>query len=97
MKDAKNIKNKKAVAIKYNKEMISPKVVAKGQGYLATKILQNAKEADVTIYQDKLLVEELDKIDLGLNIPPYLYEVVAQVLLFVGDLDKKQGYRKNEN
>ena len=91
----KNIKDKKAVAIKYNPDMKAPKVIAKGQGYLANKILETAKKEDVTIYEDKLLVEELEKIDLGLDIPPYLYEVVAQVLLFVSDIDKKQKYIKN--
>lgn len=95
MKEAKQIKDKKAVALKYNPQMSAPKVVAKGQGYLAEKILENAKENKVTVYEDKALVEELEKIDLGLNIPPYLYEVVAQVLLFVSDLDKKEEYRRN--
>ena len=95
MKNKKSIKDKKAVALKYNSEMKAPKVVAKGQAYLAEKILENAKENNVTIYEDKALVEELDKIDLGLNIPPHLYEVVAQVLLFVSDLEKKEEYRRN--
>lgn len=95
MKDEKKIKDKKAVALKYNPQMTAPKVVAKGQGYLAEKILENAKDSNVTVYEDKALVEELEKIDLGLNIPPYLYEVVAQVLLFIGNLDKKEEYRKN--
>ncbi len=95
MKEEKQIKDKKAVALKYNPQMSAPKVVAKGQGYLAEKILENAKENKVTVYEDKALVEELEKIDLGLNIPPYLYEVVAQVLLFVSDLDKKEEYRRN--
>lgn len=95
MKEEKQIKDKKAVALKYNPQMSAPKVVAKGQGYLAEKILENAKENKVTVYEDKALVEELEKIDLGLNIPPYLYEVVAQILLFVSDLDKKEEYRRN--
>lgn len=95
IKNEKNIKDKKAVAIKYNSQMVAPKVVAKGQGYVADKIVENAKEANVAIYQNKALVDELEKIDLGLNIPPYLYEVVAQVLVFVSDLDKREEYRKN--
>lgn len=86
-------KNKKAVALKYDGSMISPQVVAKGDGFVAEKILEKARESDVMIYEDKALVEELDKIDLGLNIPPYLYEAIAQVLLFVGELDKKYQYK----
>lgn len=95
MNNKKSIKDKKAVAIKYNSQMIAPQVVAKGQGYVAEKILESAKDANVTIYEDKALVEELEKIDLGLNIPPHLYEVVAQVLIFVSNLDKKEQYRKS--
>lgn len=95
MNDKKSIKDKKAVAIKYNPQMIAPQVVAKGQGYVAEKILESAKDANVTVYEDKALVEELEKIDLGLNIPPHLYEVVAQVLVFVSNLDKKEQYRKS--
>ncbi|WP_317368182.1 EscU/YscU/HrcU family type III secretion system export apparatus switch protein [uncultured Tyzzerella sp.] len=95
MKNEKNIKNKKAVALKYNSQMTAPKVIAKGQGYLAEKILETAKDSDITVYENKELVEELEKIDLGLNIPPHLYEVVAQVLLFVSNLDKKEEYKKN--
>lgn len=94
MKNEKNIKNKKAVALKYNPQMSAPKVIVKGQGYLAEKILESAKENEITIYEDKSLVEELEKIDLGLNIPPHLYEVVAQVLLFVSNLDKREEYKK---
>lgn len=95
MKKEKSLKDKKAVAIKYNPQMTAPKVIAKGQAYLAEKILETAKENKITVYEDKALVEELEKIDLGLNIPPHLYEVVAQVLLFVSDLDKKEQYRQN--
>lgn len=95
MNNKKSIKDKKAVAIKYNSQIIAPQVVAKGQGYVAEKILESAKDANVTIYEDKALVEELEKIDLGLNIPPHLYEVVAQVLIFVSNLDKKEQYRKS--
>lgn len=84
---------KRAVALKYDDGMVSPQVVAKGSGHVAEKILEKAEEANVTIYEDKALVEELDKIDLGLNIPPYLYEAIAQVLLFVGELDRKYQYK----
>ncbi len=90
-----NLKNKKAVAIKYNTSMHAPKVVAKGSGYVAEKIVENAKENNVVVYEDKALVEELEKIDLGLNIPPHLYEVVAQVLIFVSNLDKKKEFFNN--
>ncbi len=65
-KSSKNeIKNKKAVAIKYKKDYTAPKVVAKGKGYVAEKILENAQKSDIAIVENKELVEELEKIDLA--------------------------------
>ncbi len=84
-------KNKKAVALKYDRASVAPEVVAKGSGAVAEKILEKGKEEDIAIYEDKQLVEELTKLEIGDNIPPELYEVVAKILLFIGDLDKLQG------
>lgn len=91
----KNInQQRKAVAVQYSPGMGAPAVVAKGVGTIADKIIEKGAAADVKLYRDEALVEELSRIDLGNNIPPELYEVVAQVLIFVSDLDKMQGYRK---
>lgn len=87
--DKQNLKNKKAVAISYKSGFSAPKVVAKGQGYVAEKIIEKAEKSDVSVYENKELVEELSKIDLGLDIPPQLYDAVAQVLIFVSDLEKR--------
>ncbi|MFI3230982.1 MAG: EscU/YscU/HrcU family type III secretion system export apparatus switch protein [bacterium] len=94
-KEVKINRDKKVVALKYNSSMDSPKIVAKGTGFMAEKILSQAEEHNIVVYEDKALVEELEKIELGLNIPPYLYEAVAQVLLFVGELDKNLNYQRN--
>ncbi len=91
MSSSKNFKDKKVVALKYDKESVAPEVVAKGSGYIAEKILEKGKEQDIAVYEDKQLVEELTKLEIGDNIPPELYEVVAKILLFIGDLDKLQG------
>jgi flagellar biosynthesis protein len=84
----------KAVALKYSPEDIAPKVVAKGAGTIAEKIIEKGQDADVPIYQDEKLTEELTRLDLGEHIPPELYEVVAQVLIFISDLDKLETYRR---
>ncbi len=89
-----NRPNQKAVALKYGANDRAPKVVAKGEGYVAEKILENADKSEVPVYKDEKLVEELTRIDLGENIPPELYEVVAAVLVFIGDVDKLEEYRK---
>ncbi len=85
-------KYNKAVAVKYDQTDYAPRVVAKGSGYVAQKILEKAEKEDLPIYKDANLVEELSRIDIGASIPPELYEVVAQVLIFISDLDKKSQY-----
>ncbi|MDR2899271.1 MAG: EscU/YscU/HrcU family type III secretion system export apparatus switch protein [Clostridiales bacterium] len=80
--------NKKAIAISYDIKDPAPKVVAKGQGYVAAKILEKAKEADIPVYKDESLIKDFEGVNLGDNIPPELYEAVARILVFVTDLDK---------
>ncbi len=79
---------KKAVAVKYSKDDMAPKVLAKGMGIVAENIIEGAKEEDISIVEDKALVDELTKVEIGEYIPEELYEVVAKVLLFVSDIDK---------
>lgn len=86
----------KAVAVKYDPQDVAPQVVAKGKGYVAEKLLEKAADSNIPTYKDPKLVEELTRIDLGENIPPELYEVVAQVLIFIGDLDKIAEYRRGK-
>ena len=52
------------------------------------KIIEKAKESDVPIYEDSKLASTLSKLELGDMIPPELYEVVAEILVFVDDCDK---------
>lgn len=92
MKDDKYKKKPdKAIALSYNPSDEAPKVVATGQGYVAEKILDIAKEKKVPIHKDEKLVEQLITLNIGENIPSELYEVVAQILVFVGDMDKIKG------
>ncbi|WNC12576.1 EscU/YscU/HrcU family type III secretion system export apparatus switch protein [Brevibacillus brevis] len=82
-------KRKQAVALKYQAgTMEAPKVVAKGKGYVAENILKAAKENHIPVQEDPSLVEVLGKLDLNQQIPPELYQVVAEVLAFVYRLDK---------
>ena len=52
------------------------------------KIIAKAKENDVPFYKDNKLAETLSKLEIGDAIPPELYEVVAEILVFVDDMDK---------
>ena len=49
---------------------------------------EKAKENDVPFYKDNKLAETLSKLEIGDAIPPELYEVVAEILVFVDDMDK---------
>ncbi len=80
--------NRTAVALSYEKGNAAPVVVASGEGYLAEKIVKTAEEASVPVYKDVKLAKSLSNIDIGEEIPPELYAAVAEILLFVTDLDK---------
>ena len=95
MTDRQRRLRQKAVALHYNLDEDAPKVAAKGAGVIAERILEEAKNADVAVYQDAELVNELTRMDLGQHIPPELYEVVAQVLVFISDLDQSAGREQN--
>jgi len=83
-------KLKKAVALKYNTTEQAPKVIAKGVRDIAGRIIEKGEKEDIPIYQDNKLVEELTKLEIGEYIPPELYQVVAEIITFVSDLDKLQ-------
>ncbi len=87
-----NIQNQKtkAVALKYEPAKAqSPKIVAKGVGELAERIIQVAKEHNVSIHEDPNLAEVLTKLELNTEIPPDLYQAVAEILVFVYNLNKR--------
>ncbi|RTZ59593.1 MAG: flagellar biosynthesis protein FlhB [Gammaproteobacteria bacterium] len=77
-------KHRKAAALSYNQYMDNaPKLVAKGQGLVAEKIIQLAKKHKIPIVEDPLLVDSLIKIDLYEEIPPHLYEAVAKIVAYI--------------
>lgn len=84
----KEAKLKQAIALEYDPSDDAPKVVASGRGILAEKIIEKAKESDVPIHRDDKLADTLSRLDIGDAIPPELYEVVAEILVFVDSMDK---------
>lgn len=73
--------NKKATALRYDIEKDkAPKVVAKGRGIIAEKIIEKAKEYNVAIKEDPDLLEALYKLDISQEIPETLYKAVAEIL-----------------
>lgn len=82
-------KKLQAIALEYNpQDDDAPKVVASGTGILAQKILDKAKESAVPIHKDSKLADTLSRLEIGEAIPPELYEVVAEILVFVDAMDK---------
>ena len=87
-------RNKVSVALQYNPGEEAPKIIASGRGALADKIIEKAKESDVPLYQDSKLANTLSKLEIGDMIPPELYSVVAEILVFVDDCDRLKGKLK---
>ncbi|MCI8339113.1 MAG: flagellar biosynthesis protein FlhB [Lachnospiraceae bacterium] len=80
-----------AVAIKYDKEKYdAPVVLAKGADYLAEKIKETARQNKIEIVENKPLARMLyHNVDIGEQIPPELYQMVAEVLAYVYGLQGK--------
>ncbi len=80
----KDKKIKKAVALKYDRlKDEAPKIKAAGQGRIAEKIIELAREHGIPIHDDPDLVEVLSSLDVGQEIPPDVYVAVAELLAFV--------------
>ncbi len=81
---------RQAVALRYDSEQDqAPRVVAKGRGPIADKIIQAANAHGVPLVADAGLSDLLEEIDLDTQLPPQFYQAVAEILAFV--------YRLNEN
>lgn len=74
-----------AVAIKYEPEVNrAPVVLAKGEDYLAQKIKEAAREHNIEIVENKPLARMLyANVEIGSEIPPELYQAVAEILAMV--------------
>jgi flagellar biosynthesis protein len=79
-----DIQDKKAAALGYNKEEGAPRLLAKGRGRDAERILAVAREAGVEIVEDPALAVLLDAgVKPGEWIPPWCWEATAKILAFV--------------
>ena len=71
----------KVVALRYE-GVGAPRITAKGEGLVAEKILELAKEHHIPLHEDPNLVAVLAKLELGDEIPVALYRAVAEVIAF---------------
>ncbi len=89
-------KPRTAVALQYEPGESAPRITASGRGVLAEKMIESAKEHEVPVHRDERLANTLSRLEVGDFIPPELYEVVAEVLMFVDRLDRiKEKVRKS--
>ena len=79
---------KRAVALRYEAaETSAPRVVATGSGEAASAILAAAEEHGVPVEEDDALLEMLATCEVGEEIPPELYEAVAELLTWLHRLE----------
>ena len=82
--------NTKAVALKYKAyEDMAPKVVAKGRGELAERIIQKAKEFDVPLFQNEELADMLLNVEVGEEVPSKMYDAVVEIFIWLYKLEEK--------
>ncbi|SHF16297.1 flagellar biosynthesis protein [Desulfofundulus australicus DSM 11792] len=83
-------KPKAAAALAYDPEKdAAPRVVAAGRGYLAELIEKLARENNVPVYRHEELALTLTGLGAGREIPPGLYQVVAEIIAWVYRMEKK--------
>jgi len=86
MKEKKEIKEK-AAALVYD-HTGAPRIVAKGVGEVARKMIEAAEAEGIPIQKNEVLVEALMQVELTKEIPPQLYRAVAEILAFIYRLEK---------
>ena len=75
-------------AIQYDTEKNDiPVVISKGEGFVAKKIKEIAEESSIPIYKNAELAKKLNNLSIGQEIPPELYQVVAEILSFIIKVD----------
>lgn len=77
-----------AVALAYRTGDSAPRIVAKGQGFIAEEIIERAKAAGVYVHESRELVSLLMQVDLDSRIPPQLYIAIAELLAWIYALEQ---------
>ncbi|HET6175193.1 MAG TPA: EscU/YscU/HrcU family type III secretion system export apparatus switch protein [Gaiellales bacterium] len=84
-----------AAALRYGKDegAGAPLLVASGRGPVADAIVAAAREAGVPIHEDRLLAEALSGLELGAEVPPALYQAVAETLIWAYALARRGPFK----
>jgi flagellar biosynthesis protein len=74
-------RQRRAVALRYRDEVDqAPRVLAKGQGSIADRIIALAQEHNVPLHEDQDLIKLLIALDINEEVPPDLYRALAEIL-----------------
>lgn len=87
---ANKLSPQQAVALAYLEHSGAPKVVAKGKGLIAEQIIQKAKDSGVFVHESRELVSLLMNVDMDQQIPPGLYQAIAELLAWVYQIENKE-------
>ena len=89
--DADILSTDYAVALGYDsKQNAAPKVLAKGQGHIAQKIVQIAIDEGIEIRQDADLLQILKAVDIDEEIPVEAFAAVAEIISYVYQVNNKE-------
>jgi flagellar biosynthesis protein len=77
-----------AIALAYEAGDLAPRVVAKGNGLLAERIIAIAKEHNVYVHESQALLGLLMQVELDEHIPPQLYQAIAEILAWLYQLEQ---------
>ncbi len=86
MSDRSREPRRQAVALAYQEAEGAPRVVAQGYGELAERIVEEARRQGVYVHDSPELVSLLMQLDLDEEIPPRLYQVIAELLVWVREI-----------
>lgn len=86
MSDKGPEQSRRAVALAYRDGDDAPRVVAKGYGEVAERIMAEARRQGIHVHDAPELVALLMRLDLDERIPPSLYLVIAELLVWVREL-----------
>lgn len=88
--DAPHERRRQAVALAYREDEAAPRVVAKGYGELAERIMAEAQRQGIYVHDAPELVALLMQLNLDTEIPASLYQVVAELLVWVFELSSDE-------
>lgn len=77
---------RKAVALAYERN--APHVVASGKGEIAKRIINQAHQWNIPLFQNQALVESLVHLKINEEIPPSLYQAVVEVFIWLNECEK---------